>query len=134
MVLLAKHLAHIGIARGVGAVGHMGLHHGHGEVRPQHHLAAQGVMGDIGAGADILAVQVQKRLGGLQDVGVHRDGPCGQKGGVKPLRFGTNGGLGRHSVSPAGALPPTPSPSPQRGRGGATPEGQALPSPLAGEG
>ena len=65
VVLFAEDLAQIAIAGGVGAMRHMRLHHRHGEIRAQHHLAAQRVRGDIGAGADVLAIEVQERLGRL---------------------------------------------------------------------
>ena len=92
--LLAENLAQIGIAGGVGAVGHVGLHDRHGEVGAQHHLALEGVVGDIGAGADILAVEVQKGAGGLQDIGLDRHGTGGDEGGKQPLALGADGGLG----------------------------------------
>ena len=71
-VLLAEHLAQIGIARRVRPVRHVRLHHRHGEVGAQHHLAPERVMRDIGPRADILAVKVQQGLGGLQDIGLDR--------------------------------------------------------------
>ena len=48
-------------------MGHMHLHHGHGEIGAQHLLATQRVRGDVGARADVLAVEVQQRVGRLQD-------------------------------------------------------------------
>ena len=100
MILLAKDLAHIGVTGGFRPLGHVGLHHGHGEIGTRHHLAAQGVCGDIGAGADILAIKVKQRLGRLQDVGGDFDGPGGFESGQKPLPDGSRLGLGCHHFTP----------------------------------
>ena len=67
LFLRAEHLAGIGVARRLGAVVHVHLHHRHGEIRAQHRLAQHRVGGDVGARADILAVEVEQRLGRLQD-------------------------------------------------------------------
>ncbi len=80
-------------------MGHMGLHDGHGEIGAQHHLAAQGIGGDIGAGADVFAVKVQQGFGGLQDIGIHRHGPCGAEGGEQGFSLGPDGGFGGHAVT-----------------------------------
>src|SRR5690606_2467876 len=64
------------------------LHHRHGEVGAQHHLAADRVLGHIGAGADILAIEVQQRLGRQQQVGRDLLGPGGAEGGEDLLADG----------------------------------------------
>ena len=46
LFLAAKHLAGIGVARRAGAALHVHLHHRHGEIGAQHHLAPQGSCGD----------------------------------------------------------------------------------------
>jgi hypothetical protein len=52
----------------------MHLHDRHGEVGAQHHLAPVRVVGGVGAGADVLAVEVQQRVGAAASGGVHRHG------------------------------------------------------------
>ena len=69
--LSPEHLACIGIASGLGPVRHMHLNDRHGEIGAQHLLAAHRVRGDIGSGADILAVKVQQDICRLQDRRVH---------------------------------------------------------------
>ncbi|KGL02396.1 hypothetical protein PM04_05430 [Thalassobacter sp. 16PALIMAR09] len=76
--MLAKHLTHIGVARGFGASGldvvHVHLHDRHGKIRAQHHLTLIGVLGDKGTAANVFAVEVQQRFGRLQKVRFHRRG------------------------------------------------------------
>src|SRR5690606_1149371 len=76
------------------------LHHRHGEVGAQHHLAPQGVAGDIGAGADVLAVEIEEDLGRLQDVGLDRQRAGRAEGGHQPLRLGAGPGLVGHQAIP----------------------------------
>ncbi len=85
--LLAKHLAHIGIAGRLRSMRHVRLNDGHREVRPQHHLAANLIVGHIGPRPDVLAVKVQQRPRWLQDI--RFDGHCtrGDERREQPLAF-----------------------------------------------
>ena len=60
ILLPTKNLTGIGIACRLGPLRHMHLDHRHSEIRTQHLFAAQRIRGHIGAGANILAVQVQQ--------------------------------------------------------------------------
>jgi hypothetical protein len=72
--LLAEDLAQIGVARGFRPVLGMHLDDRHGEVGAQHHLAPVGVVGGVGARADVLAVEVEQRVGAEHQGGVHGHG------------------------------------------------------------
>ena len=74
----------------IGALVQMHPHHGHGEIGAQHDLATQGVRGHIGAGADVLAIEVQQRVGGLQHVGFDRQRPGALEELEQPFRLGAN--------------------------------------------
>ena len=65
MLLSPKDLSRIGIARRLGPMGHMHLHHRYGEIGAQHLLSAQRVRCHIGPRTDVLAVEVQQRVGRL---------------------------------------------------------------------
>ncbi len=102
--LLAEDLAHVAVAGGLRAVGHVHLHDRHGEVRAQHHLAVQGVVRYIGAGADVLAVEVEKHLGRLQDIGFDRNRPRLAEGGHQAVGLGPRfGPLAPFRRTPGGA-------------------------------
>src|SRR5690606_4287099 len=88
VVLFAENLAQIAIAGRLGTVCHMHLHHRHGEIGAQHHLTPDRVLGDIGAGANVLAIKVKKRLGLKQDVGRDLLRPRSAKGGKDLLADG----------------------------------------------
>ena len=57
----------------------------------------RGIGGHIGPRADILAVKVQKHLGGLQDVGLDRHRARVAEGGHEAVGLGPGCGLQRHS-------------------------------------
>ncbi len=80
VILFTKNGAHIGIARLCSPFGHMGLHHGHGKVWPQHHLAQQRVSSDIGPRTDIFAVKIKQAFSRQQNIGVDHLRPCRLKG------------------------------------------------------
>ena len=88
--LTAKHLACIGIARRLGTFAHVHLDHRHGEIGAQHLFPAQRVRGDIGARANVLAIEIQKRGRWLQQ---RRLDHCGALP-LKHLAQGSGAGAG----------------------------------------
>ena len=77
----------VDVARRLGAGVHVQPHDRHGEVGAQHHLRAL-VAGDEGAGADVLAVEVEQHVGGLQRrrLDPHRAGRAERRRGCAPPR------------------------------------------------
>ena len=97
-----KDLAAIGVARGRGAAFHVHLHDGDGEVRAQHDLAPRRVVGHVGAGADVLAVEVEQGLGGLEDGAVDVLRPGLQEARAQPDGYTLLvGSMSTHAMNPA---------------------------------
>ncbi len=89
--MFAENFAHVAVTRWLRPVRHMALHHGHGEIGPQHHFAAIGVMRDIGPRADIFAIEIKQRISRQQMIGLKSHGARGLKCRKEPLRLRTNG-------------------------------------------
>jgi hypothetical protein len=104
--LLAEDLAQIGVARGFRPVLGMHLHHRHGEVRAQHHLAPVGIMGGVGAGADVLAVEVEERVGAQHQGRVDGHRTRRREHRLKRLGLGADVGFGGHLCRSRSALTP----------------------------
>ncbi len=85
--------AAVDVARGLGAGVHVQADDRDGEVRAEHHLGAL-VAGDEGAGADVLAVEVEEHVGGLQRRGLDAHGAGasrGRRGCAPPRRRAARG-------------------------------------------
>ena len=105
-LLPAPDRAAVGVARGLGAAVRAGVHveadDGDGEVGAEHHLGTL-VAGDEGAGADVLAVEVEEDVGGLQGGGLDAHGAGRGEDGEDARDLGLEAGEGR---AHAGALEP----------------------------
>ena len=71
-LLPPEDFARVTVPCNVRAVVHMRLHDRHREVRAQHRLARQRVVGGESAGADIFAIQIQQGARRLQDFGLDK--------------------------------------------------------------